>query len=392
MSTTTSNLGLFKYDVNTDANVPFSITEALNNNWDIIDEKCNGLGLPIGTIIPLNATSNYVPNGSLPCDGAEYSKSQFNNLWNNYLSTSLLNTCTYTKYEQDIATYGQCAKFAVDTVNNKFRVPLIKDGAVIQQALTDSELGKSYNSGLPNITGTIFSSRLRSGSNEQKTGAFSNSGSIIKAKTVNNDTADGSSCSIDFDASLSNTIYGNSETVQMNAVALRYFVVVANGQINQSMMDWSAWASSLQGKANTDLSNLSDDGKKVIDGQWVAKTETLSTATAVGTYTIDLSDYLPNDTYNYEISLTAFGWRDSGNTNTQITVSTNIIPSPVSDLLNYREASCFMSLDGTQNETDNNCCIIPIINSRKLYLQIFTVKAKGYFLFAKGYRRIGVNT
>lgn len=35
-----------------------------------------------------------------------------------------------------------------------------------------------------------------------------------------------------------------------------YFVVVANGQTNQSMMDWSAWASSLQGKANTDLSNV----------------------------------------------------------------------------------------------------------------------------------------
>ena len=50
-----------------------------------------------------------------------------------------------------------------------------------------------------------------------------------------------------------------------------------------------------------------------------------------------------------------------------------------------------MSLDGTQNETDNNCCIIPIINSRKLYLQIFSVKAKGYYLFAKGYRRIGIN-
>ena len=46
MSTTTNNLGLFKYNVSTDSNVAFSITKALNNNWDIIDEKCNG-GLEI---------------------------------------------------------------------------------------------------------------------------------------------------------------------------------------------------------------------------------------------------------------------------------------------------------------------------------------------------------
>lgn len=37
MSTTTTNLGLFKYDTSTDAQVAFSITNALNNNWDKID-------------------------------------------------------------------------------------------------------------------------------------------------------------------------------------------------------------------------------------------------------------------------------------------------------------------------------------------------------------------
>lgn len=37
MSTTTTNLGLFKYNTTTDANVAFSITNALNNNWDKID-------------------------------------------------------------------------------------------------------------------------------------------------------------------------------------------------------------------------------------------------------------------------------------------------------------------------------------------------------------------
>lgn len=43
MSSTTPNLGLFKYDPTTDANVAFSITNALNNNWDKIDDIPNQL-------------------------------------------------------------------------------------------------------------------------------------------------------------------------------------------------------------------------------------------------------------------------------------------------------------------------------------------------------------
>ena len=91
------------------------------------------------------------------------------------------------------------------------------------------------------------------------------------------------------------------------------------------MMDWSAWASSLQGKANTDLSNLSDSGKKVIDGQWVSKTATLSTATAVGTYTIDLSSYLPNDNYNYEVLISVF-FVSSGSAAVNYFLSSDLMP------------------------------------------------------------------
>lgn len=46
MSTVTTNLGLFKYNTTTDANVAFNINTALNNNWDIIDSAMAGGGLP----------------------------------------------------------------------------------------------------------------------------------------------------------------------------------------------------------------------------------------------------------------------------------------------------------------------------------------------------------
>ena len=333
--------------------------------------------LPIGTIIPINATSNYIPNGSLPCDGAEYSKSQFSDLWSNYLSTSLLNTCTYIEYEQDIATYGQCAKFAIDTANNKFRVPFIKDGSVIQQALTNSELGKSYNAGLPNITGGPSGSLVGT----TIKGDDVTSGAITTIAMNGVKIGDSGTTrylrQIGFDASLSNPTYGNSDTVQPNAVALRYFVVVANGQINQSMMDWSAWASSLQGKANTDLSNLSNSGKKVIDGQWVSKTATLSTATAVGTYTIDLSSYLPNDNYNYEVLIFVIVKRNSGGV-AELKITA----------LNTTSGAIAIAASGTSNR---GLYLYVISSNRTINIEIKTNNFTSTVVEATAYRRIGTN-
>lgn len=346
----------------------------------------SGAGMPIGLIYPLVCTKDYIPDGSLPTDGAEYSKSQFNSVWGDYLTgeTPLLNICTYTEYEQDLLTYGQCSKFAVDVENEKFRVPLIKDGAVIQQALTNDELGKAYNAGLPNITGTIFSSRLRSKTNEQKTGAFSNSGSITKANTANNDGADVNAYSIDFDASLSNPIYGNSETVQMNAVALRHFVVVANGQVNESMMDWSAWASSLQGKANVDGSNFNQSVKN-FDGQWVQSFYTItSTGGTLSGVQYDLSEYLPKDDYAYDVKFNFGGYDDDSSY--YYYIQTDIFDSGHTDTGN----SDYKQLQGALNSRHNRIIFdLPVGTGR--FIKLYGSGADVVELRALGYRRIGIN-
>ena len=52
----------------------------------------------IGEIKYIPCASNYVPSGCLPCDGAEYDKSQFVDLWNNYL---VINPQTQTLYGWD---------------------------------------------------------------------------------------------------------------------------------------------------------------------------------------------------------------------------------------------------------------------------------------------------
>lgn len=230
----------------------FLTTDGTDASWASV-----GQGMPIGTIYALSCSASYVPEGSLPLDGTQYTKAQFTDLWNNYLTGNdpLLLTCSYADYASDISTYGQCIRWAVDTVNETFKVPTIKDGSFIQQALSDSELGKCYKAGVPNITGSITKQWVSR--TATVTGAFLNS---TKPTTGSGSPGTGGDANVtgvlDFDASNSSSIYGNSNTVQPEAVSLRYFVVVANGEINESMMDWAAWASSLSGKLNTDGSNL----------------------------------------------------------------------------------------------------------------------------------------
>ena len=206
-----------------------------------------GGGMPVGTVFSHTCSASFVPENSLPCNGSEYTQAQFPNLYNDWLVSGKLKTCTYTEYSNMLTTYGQCPMWALDTTNNKFKVPTIKNGSVIQQAMSDTELGKAYNAGLPNITGSINGHGLTNGSLNQATGAFYSD----SANTAAHANCGGSgNPGFGFNASRSSSIYGNSNTVQPNAVALRYFVIVATKAINASAMDWSNWASSLTSKAD----------------------------------------------------------------------------------------------------------------------------------------------
>ena len=57
MSTTTANLGLFKYDTSADRDTAFSINQALNNNWDVIDNKVGDIESTISGLDPSDKVS-----------------------------------------------------------------------------------------------------------------------------------------------------------------------------------------------------------------------------------------------------------------------------------------------------------------------------------------------
>ncbi len=149
--------------------------------------------VPIGTIISYASTT--LPVGFLLCDGSEISKTDYADL--------------YTVIGNKFGTATDSTKFKLPDLRNRF----------IQGA--NSNLGASKDAGLPNITGSFTSyDYVYGNAKDSFTRAISNknSGSNIVNPT------DAPYVVYNFDASKSNSIYGNSDTVQPPSVCLTFII------------------------------------------------------------------------------------------------------------------------------------------------------------------------
>lgn len=164
--------------------------------------------MPVGSIIPFGGSTP--PIGFLICDGSEVSKTSYSDLYN---------------------TIGDTYGTATD--ETKFKLPDLRD-KFVQGA--NNNLGTSKEAGLPNITGDVgYIKSVSSGSFYQGvnsfTGAFkgslSNNQIDPPAVNVAPDTTletPNPSSTIVFNASKSNSIYGNSNTVQPPSTCLNYII------------------------------------------------------------------------------------------------------------------------------------------------------------------------
>lgn len=162
--------------------------------------------VPVGTII--SYTSTIAPTGFLVCDGSEISKTDYADLYK---------------------VIGD--KFGTATDNTKFKLPDLRD-KFVQGA--NGNLGVSKDAGLPNVTGQVgYLKAIDDGNyNESislRNGCFKNSKNTTTtppAQSVRNSTQDSTNRTgtIVFKASDSNSIYGNSDTVQPPAVCLTYII------------------------------------------------------------------------------------------------------------------------------------------------------------------------
>lgn len=134
-------------------------------------------------------------------------------------------TCSETEWQEIAAAsaVGQCGKFVIN--EDAGTVRLAKIVMPIQGLIDLTKLGQLVEAGLPNITGDLISVFR---GNAVLSGLFEGTN-----KTINSGVAAGSGSgydNINFDASRSNPIYGNSETVQPEQIQYPYFIQIATGQ------------------------------------------------------------------------------------------------------------------------------------------------------------------
>ena len=195
----------------------------------------------------------------------------------------------------------------------------------------------------------------------------------------------------------------NSGTVQVwTGTTAEYNTLVSNSAIDANTLynitdDNTASAYQAYSKAETDsmfvnvnASNLSVTGQKVFDGQWIDShidIEDSYTAAPTATPTeYNLSSYLPNDGYNYEVLFTAFVRTGS--------TSGNYILLPLRSDITTSFNSYIAGASTRTSSTQYGCgsLILPIGTGRTLTVRASSDNKGDYRLYAVAYRRIGTNS
>lgn len=156
-------------------------------------------------------------------------------------------------YETAITTYGECPKYVIDTTNKTIRLPKLTN--YVKMANTTDGITQSV-AGLPNITGSTDAANI--GNNYGTTGgngAIKNSIYQISDTGVSNGSGQHGNI-IEFDASWSNSIYGNSNTVTPAHTTLYPWVCAYNAAVPASTAQAAQFQQALTGKADTNLSNV----------------------------------------------------------------------------------------------------------------------------------------
>lgn len=241
--------------------------------WDgwlkMTDEKCQYLynheDVPVG--FEYFTFNPHIPQGSLPLFGGEYSRETYSALWN-----WVQEQTGYLKTEaewQTLATAnnGNVPYYSDGDGSTTFRVPALNCWMRSANG-TVSEVGSYLQAGLPNITGQIVNKSLLDDSslNMSHNGAFQGArGSNASSINVGSISTQHQTYVSDFDASRSNSIYGNSSTVQPASVVGMWLVkaygtIADTGVINEQQYIDDRLATKLNVTGGTITGNLDVNG------------------------------------------------------------------------------------------------------------------------------------
>ena len=152
---------------------------------------------------------------------------------------------TEANWQTAVTTYGVCGKFVYTAASGNdpatVRLPLIE--GFTEATIDPTELGALTQAGLPNITGSTYSRSPVIGSS----GAFSYDGSVYNHYSSD---VGGTSNYLNFDASRSSSIYGNSNTVQPQSIKVLYYIVVATSTKTDIQVDIDEITTDLNAKVD----------------------------------------------------------------------------------------------------------------------------------------------
>ena len=148
--------------------------------------------------------------------------------------------CTEPEWQNSVQTYGVCGKFVYDNVNNTVRLPKIT--GFIEGTATVTDLGNLIEAGLPDHTHTYNGNTygwepIVHGDDQYRNYDYTNA--VLDSGL----------------ASASNSIYGNSTTVQPQATKVLYYIVIATSVKSDVLVNMDKVATDLNGKMNKDGSN-----------------------------------------------------------------------------------------------------------------------------------------
>lgn len=235
-----------------------------NNQFEYADSTVKSSSGNIGDIKYTSRTD--VPNGGAWCDGALYTKALFPDVYQMLVDGKLQST-TVSKFDSTVSANGSCGFFGLDTANERFKVPMLKD-VYLKAGQAPSMFGAES---LPNIEGRVGTIGNYN-STAEVTGAFKRDGKNVHAVDAGNVVW---FYNATFDASRSSSTYKNGAKVQPDHVVYRAYVVFYTSAVETSQAQ--EFMTALGGKANTDLSNVSRNIDYIVEsevnsnGSWYRK-------------------------------------------------------------------------------------------------------------------------
>ena len=142
--------------------------------------------------------------------------------------------CTEDEWQQSVTNYGVCGKFVYNADENSVRLPKVT--GFVEGTIDPYALGNLVEAGLPNITGKFEAKGINSdyGTFNYGSGAFDVKVAGGYDETANAGSNDYVNTDVaEFDASRSNDIYGNANTVQPQAIKGYYYMVIATSDIEE---------------------------------------------------------------------------------------------------------------------------------------------------------------